>query len=103
MTDHTPQLHRYALGHGTVAFSTTRHGGHGTGRQPRSLDLSQGLPRTGLIAQLRRAGHNSIQDSAQRQQYGELFRKRSFGPAFPGMAQPCAQSCCQHCYTSPTI
>lgn len=32
MTDHTPQLHRYALGHGTVAFSTTRHGGHGTGR-----------------------------------------------------------------------
>ena len=36
--------------------------------------------------------------------YGcELFRKRSFGPAFPGMAQPCAQSCCQHCYTSSTI
>ena len=35
-------------------------------------------------------------------QYGELFRKRSFGPAFPDMAQPCAQSCCQHCVTSST-
>ena len=74
-------------------------GRYGPCRQPSRLDLGQRLPGTGLVAQLCRAGDDRIDNRRQCQRNSQFFREGGLGPPFPGFAQPCAQSCCQHRFT----